>query len=88
MDRGAWYEAVYGVAQSLTQLKRLSMHASVYTRTPGEGCKGECVLLFKVVGLLETVLETSPLHPGVYVCVFLRTSSFIYLKFLYIFIGI
>ena len=26
MDRGAWWAAVHGVAQSRTQLKRLSMH--------------------------------------------------------------
>ena len=27
MDRGAWWAVVYGVAQSQTRLKRLSMHA-------------------------------------------------------------
>ena len=27
MDRGAWWAAVHGVAQSQTQLKRLCMHA-------------------------------------------------------------
>ena len=27
MDRGAWWAAVYGVAQSWTRLKRLSMDA-------------------------------------------------------------
>jgi len=32
MDRGAWWAAVRGVAQSQTQLKQLSMHACV-----GEG---------------------------------------------------
>ena len=32
MDRGAWWAAVHGVAQSWTQLKRLSMHAFI-----GEG---------------------------------------------------
>ena len=32
MDRGAWWAAVHGVAQSQTRLKRLSMHACV-----GEG---------------------------------------------------
>ena len=32
MDRGAWWAAVYGVAQSWAQLKRLSMHACI-----GEG---------------------------------------------------
>ena len=26
MDRGAWWAAVHGVAQSQTRLKRLSMH--------------------------------------------------------------
>ena len=31
MDRGAW-AAVHGVAQSRTQLKRLSMHACMYWR--------------------------------------------------------
>ena len=31
-DRGAWWAAVHGVAQSRTQLKRLSMHACI-----GEG---------------------------------------------------
>ena len=28
-DRGAWWAAVYGVAQSRTRLKRLSMHACI-----------------------------------------------------------
>ena len=32
MDRGAWWAAVCGVAQSRTQLKQLSMHACI-----GEG---------------------------------------------------
>ena len=32
VDRGAWWAAVHGVAQSLTWLKRLSMHACI-----GEG---------------------------------------------------
>ena len=32
MDRGTWWAAVYGVAQSRTWLKRLSMHACI-----GEG---------------------------------------------------
>ena len=32
MDRGAWWAAVHGVAQSRTLLKRLSMHACI-----GEG---------------------------------------------------
>ena len=32
MDRGAWWAAVHRVAQSRTQLKRLSIHASI-----GEG---------------------------------------------------
>ena len=27
MDRGAWWAAVHGVAQSRTRLKQLSMHA-------------------------------------------------------------
>ena len=32
VDRGAWWAAVHGVAQSQTQLKQLSMHACI-----GEG---------------------------------------------------
>ena len=32
MDRGAWWGAVHGVAQSRARLKQLSMHASI-----GEG---------------------------------------------------
>src|SRR5574337_1269524 len=32
MDRGAWWAAVHGVAQSRTRLKQLSMHACI-----GEG---------------------------------------------------
>ena len=30
MDRGAWWAAIYGVAQSRTQLKRLSSSSSIY----------------------------------------------------------
>ena len=33
VDRGAWWAAVHGVAQSRTRLKRLSMHAIGRTRT-------------------------------------------------------
>ena len=29
VDRGAWWAAVHGVAQSRTRLKRLSMHACI-----------------------------------------------------------
>ena len=29
VDRGAWWSAVHGVAQSQTQLKQLSMHACI-----------------------------------------------------------
>ena len=29
VDRGGWWVAVHGVAQSRTQLKRLSMHACI-----------------------------------------------------------
>ena len=32
MDRGAWWAAVHGIAQSWTQLKRLSMHACMQWR--------------------------------------------------------
>ena len=32
VDRGAWWAAVHGIAQSQTQLKRLSMHVRI-----GEG---------------------------------------------------
>ena len=40
MDRGTWWAAVHGVAQSWTRLKRLSMHACMHWRrkwqpTPG-----------------------------------------------------
>ena len=83
MDGGAWWATVQRVIESWTWLKRLSMHASVYTRTPGEGCKGECVLLFKVVGLLETVLEPSPLHPCVCVCVFKDIIIYLFKFFIY-----
>ena len=31
VDRGAWWAAVHGVAQSQTRLKRLSMHAYMHT---------------------------------------------------------
>ena len=30
VDRGAWWAAVYGVTQSWTRLKRLSMHACLH----------------------------------------------------------
>ena len=32
IDRGAWWAAIYGVAQSWTQLKRLSRHACMHWR--------------------------------------------------------
>ena len=35
MDRGAWWAAVYGVAQSQTRLKRLSSSSSRDKRDPG-----------------------------------------------------
>ena len=33
MDRGAWWAAVYGVAQSRTRLKRLSSSSSIDPKT-------------------------------------------------------
>ena len=30
MDRGAWQAAVHRISQNLTQLKQLSMHASIF----------------------------------------------------------
>ena len=33
MDRGAWWAAVHGVAQSRTRLKRLSMHDALEKET-------------------------------------------------------
>ena len=68
MDRGAWWATVQRVAKSWTRLKRFSTHASMYTCTPGEGCKGECILLFKVVGLLETGFWNPALCMQVCVC--------------------
>ena len=35
MDRGAWWAAVYGVAQSWTRLKQLSSSSSSRARHPG-----------------------------------------------------
>ena len=37
MDRGAWWAAVYGVAQSQTRLKRLSSSSSSSKVILGEG---------------------------------------------------
>ena len=37
VDRGVWWAAVQGVAQSRTRLKRLSMHACMLWRRKGEG---------------------------------------------------
>ena len=37
MDRGAWWATVYGVAQSWTQLNRLSSSSSSNTETPPGG---------------------------------------------------
>ena len=47
MDRGAWWAAVYGVAQSQTRLKRLSSSRRAVrgrvadTRNRGNGCRNE-----------------------------------------------
>ena len=35
MDRGAWRAIVHGVAKSRTQLKWLSMHASIFSKSMG-----------------------------------------------------
>ena len=49
VDRGAWWAAVYGVAQSQTRLKRLSMHACV-----GEGNDNPLsILAWRVPGMEE-----------------------------------
>ena len=40
MDRGAWWAAVYGVAQSWTRLKRLSSSSSSKVEFPG-GANGK-----------------------------------------------
>ena len=41
-DSGAWWAAVYGVAQSWTQLKRLSSSSSKSQRLRGKDCILEC----------------------------------------------
>ena len=50
MDGGAWWAAVYGVAQSRTRLKRLSSSSSS-KYTPE--CKGFCIFLEGGVGLFH-----------------------------------
>ena len=66
MDRGAWWATIHRVAQSQTQLKRLSMHAcmsSVYVSIP----------ISQVILLLHTV--TSWLS----ICLFSTSASLFFL---------
>ena len=42
VDRGAWWAAVHGVAQSQTRLKQLSMHARIGEEN-GNPLQGSCL---------------------------------------------
>ena len=62
-DRGAWGAAVYGVAQSRTRLKRLSMHAYMHWRRkwqptpvflPGESQGQRSLVGFRLQGRTES----------------------------------
>ena len=64
-DRGAWWAAVYGVAQSRTQLKRLSSSSSrkeVQGSSSGHGFQSPWFLLFReVTSLYSTMMFPSGL---------------------------
>ena len=48
-DRGAWWAAVYGVAQSRTQLKRLSSSSSHFPSIQLNRRFGDVALLFQTI---------------------------------------
>ena len=52
VDRGAWWAAVHRVAQSRTQLKRLSMHACMHALEK-EVATHSSVLAWRVPGTEE-----------------------------------
>ena len=54
-DGGAWWAAVYGVAQSRTRLKRLSSSSSMATLCLTSGLTATARLFFKVVFLKKHV---------------------------------
>jgi len=45
-DRGAWWAAVYGVAQSQTRLKRLNSSSTLYGEMPPRGKDHICLVLY------------------------------------------
>ena len=71
MDRGAWWAAVYGVAQSRTRLKRLSSSSSSKTQLRGnttvrsyagwntESCLWEVQMWFHVQRLVLVIMMTN-----------------------------
>ena len=61
-DRGAWWAAIYGVAQSWTRLKQLSRSSS----RPGWALKNWCFWTVMLEKTLESPLdckEIQPVHP-------------------------
>ena len=53
MDRGAWWAAVHGVAQSQTWLKRLSMHACMHALEK-EMATHSSILAWRIPGMGES----------------------------------
>ena len=58
-DRGAWWDAIYGVTQSWTRLKQLCSRSSSSSSRPMEN--GECLFKIESLGLF-------PGHSGLAIC--------------------
>ena len=60
MDRGAWWAAIYGVAQSWTRLKRLSSSSSSRILDPGK----QAFLPFFFFKVLQWGSQSSLVQPS------------------------
>ena len=56
-DGGAWWAAVYGVAQSRTQLKRLSGSSSEIQRSIWELTSGQCSSLISLISISSSAYK-------------------------------
>ena len=56
MDRGAWWAAIYGVAQSRTRLKQLSSSSS--SRDLGKGCSNHLMEHYVSNLAVKTISDT------------------------------
>ena len=85
MDRGAWWAAIYGVAQSRTRLKRLSSSSSSKSYCDSVSLKPVCFLILQYFhSIIITIVVTT--HHFIYWKSFLLSSTSSSFSFFFFFL--